>query len=176
MHAPWIRNTALRRGLVSGSVAAAASGIALLMRSKRDAKTALSAQNAVSHWVWGEEAKYRHKFSARHTLLGYGIHHAASVFWGAIYERYVCAKPVPAHEELLRAAMFAAFANFVDYQLTPHRFKPGFEHHLSKRSLLIVYGAFAAGLAIGHRLQRPTDNRARGAAEAAAVGRRAPLA
>lgn len=144
----------LRRGLATGSVAAIASAIALILRSRKDAKTAFSAQNAVSHWVWGEEAKHRHGLSLRHTGVGYGIHHAAAVFWGVIYERTVRSTPLPPREELLRATAFAAVANFVDYRLTPHRLKPGFEHHLSKTSLVFVYGAFAVGLAAGHLLQR----------------------
>lgn len=154
IHPPRNKNTnSFSRGLISGSVAAIVSSIALIVRSKRDAKTPLSAQNAVSHWVWGEEAKHRHGLSASHTLLGYGIHHAASVFWGVIYERYAYSRPLPPFEEVLRATAFAALANFVDYRLTPHRFKPGFEHHLTKKSLTLVYGAFALGLAAGHLLQ-----------------------
>lgn len=142
-------------GLISGSVAAVASTTALVLRSKKEAKSALSAQNAVSHWVWGEEAKYRHGLSLAYTVLGYAIHHASAVFWGVIYERYLRSKcPLPPVQELLRAAAFAGFANFVDYRLTPERLKPGFEHHLSKKSLVFVYGAFAAGLAAGHLLQR----------------------
>jgi hypothetical protein len=41
----------------------------------------------------------------------------------------------------------AAIANVVDFKLTPQRLTPGFEKHLSKRSLAIVYVSFAAGLA-----------------------------
>ena len=39
-------------------------------------------------------------------------------------------------------------ANIVDFQLTPKRFRPGFETQLSRKSLLAVYAAFAIGLAI----------------------------
>jgi hypothetical protein len=40
-------------------------------------------------------------------------------------------------------------ACFVDYQLTPQRLTPGFEHRLSSRAMLAVYACFAVGLAIG---------------------------
>ena len=157
----------LARGFVSGTVASVASTVALLLLSKLEARTALSAQNAVSHWVWGERAKSRHALTARYTLLGYAIHHASSVFWGVIYEHYLKrAAPLPLPLELARAFAFAALANFVDYRLTPQRLKPGFEHHLSKKSLVIVYSAFAVGIAAGHLLQRdrgarPANGRAR---------------
>lgn len=42
-----------------------------------------------------------------------------------------------------------ALACFTDYQLTPPRLRPGFEQRLSRRSLLLVYGAFGIGLAAG---------------------------
>lgn len=142
------------RGLVSGSVAAITSGLAIALFSKKDSRTAYSAQNAVSHWLWGEEATHRHDLSVRHTLVGYGIHHASAVFWGVIYEHLMRSKPLPPTAELLRATAFAGVANFVDYRLTPPRFKPGFERHLSRKSLALVYGAFAVGLAAGHLLQQ----------------------
>lgn len=155
---PKRKPSALVRGLVSGSIAAVASTLVLVMQSKKEAKSALSAQNAVSHWIWGEEAKHRHELSMRHTVLGYGIHHASAVFWGVIYERLTRSKPpLSPPAELLRASAFATVANFVDYRLTPHRLKPGFEHHLSKKSLVFVYAAFAAGLAVGHLLQQRRD-------------------
>ncbi len=155
---PNRKPSALQRGLVTGSFAAVASALVLAMQSKKEAKSSLSAQNAVSHWIWGEEAKYRHGFSLRHTVLGYGIHHASAVFWGVIYERLVRSRrPLSPPAELLRASAFTTVANITDYQLTPHRLKPGYEHHLSKKSLVFVYAAFAAGLAAGHLLQQKRD-------------------
>ncbi|MVW59083.1 hypothetical protein GPY61_03990 [Massilia sp. NEAU-DD11] len=41
-----------------------------------------------------------------------------------------------------------------DYPLTPQRFQPGYEVHLSKPSLAVVYGAFGVGLALGAMLSR----------------------
>jgi hypothetical protein len=45
-------------------------------------------------------------------------------------------------------------ACFVDYQLTPTRLTPGFEHRLGKPELVNVYACFALGLAIGSLLMR----------------------
>ena len=51
--------------------------------------------------------------------------------------------------KLASAAAASAVACFVDYKLTPQRLHPGFDVRLSKRSLALVYGAFAIGLAAG---------------------------
>ena len=48
----------------------------------------------------------------------------------------------------------SAVACFTDYQLTPKRLHPGYEKHLSRPSLAVVYGAFGVGLAIGAMLCR----------------------
>ena len=40
-------------------------------------------------------------------------------------------------------------ANVVDYQLVPKRLQPGFDKHVSRKSLFAVYAAFGLGLAIG---------------------------
>jgi hypothetical protein len=44
------------------------------------------------------------------------------------------------------AAAVATLANIVDYKLTPKRLTPGFEKHLSRGSLALVYTAFGLGL------------------------------
>ena len=55
-------------------------------------------------------------------------------------------------QRLSRAAVTAAVANVVDFQLTPKRLQPGFDQQLSRKSLLAVYAAFAIGLAlVGHQ-------------------------
>jgi len=55
---------------------------------------------------------------------------------------------------LTAAAATSAFACFADYKLTPKRFHPGYEKHLSKPSLAVVYAGFALGLAAGAALMR----------------------
>jgi hypothetical protein len=52
------------------------------------------------------------------------------------------------------AAITTAIAYAVDFYLIPKRFTPGFENRLSKKSLLLVYGIFALGLAIPALLAR----------------------
>ncbi|MFC0134828.1 hypothetical protein [Massilia eurypsychrophila] len=59
---------------------------------------------------------------------------------------------------LAAATATSALACFTDYQLTPQRLKPGYEKRLSKPALAVVYGAFAAGLAVGALLTRARDS------------------
>ena len=49
---------------------------------------------------------------------------------------------------MLRDAMaMSAIAATVDYTITPHRFTPGWELALSKRSMAVAYIAMGVGLA-----------------------------
>lgn len=56
---------------------------------------------------------------------------------------------------LPRAAAVTALAAGVDYLLVPRRFTPGFEAHLPRTSIVLVYVAFAAGLVLPEWLSRP---------------------
>ena len=122
---------------------------ALLARSRTG--SAASAANAPSQWLWGEPARHRHDVTLRHTLLGYAIHHASSVFWAVTHETAIDryrARPSQV------APVVAATAMAVDYRVVPKRLRPGFERHLSRGGLVVVYAAFATGLALGSRLAR----------------------
>jgi hypothetical protein len=54
------------------------------------------------------------------------------------------------------ATAASAVACTVDYQCTPQRLQPGYEAHLSRPALAVVYGAFGVGLALGAMLCRRT--------------------
>jgi len=137
------------RMLISGSVAAVASTLALVWLGRRELNDAAAPVNGPSQWIWGRSAPYQDGFSARHTLVGYGIHHSASMLWAALYERLRRAMPGgPRQAALAAAATAAATAYVVDFKLTPERFTPGYEKRLSKRGLYAVYAAFALGLAV----------------------------
>ena len=149
----------LRRAVVSGSYASLASSAALLQRGARDSRSAIAPVNAVSHWLWKDKALVQHKASLRYSLTGYVIHHLASIFWATAYERLVFRHgTAPTKPQALAcAATVAGVACIVDMQCTPERLTPGFEHKLSKKSLLVVYAAFGIGLALHTLLDRKTD-------------------
>ncbi|HUH59427.1 MAG TPA: hypothetical protein VL001_05050 [Candidimonas sp.] len=140
----------LRSAVVSGSFASAVSTFALLLGGVRDCRSAIAPVNAVSHWIWKDKAIYRSNASVRYSLVGYAIHHAASIFWALAYEGLATRhkkNPVPAIT-VGNASAVAALACVVDLRFTPQRLTPGFERRLSTRSLAAVYVAFAVGLAL----------------------------
>ena len=140
---------AIRDGLVSGAIASVASTIALSILGKAELGKTAAPINGPSQWIWGRHAPYQDRFSLQYTIVGYAIHHAASVFWALGYEklRQRLGPAESAASALAPAVITAATAYAVDFHVTPQRLTPGFEHRLSQRSLLMVYGAFALGLA-----------------------------
>lgn len=147
---------ALREGAVSGSVASVLSAAALVLAGRRETRAPAAPVNAISHWIWDKPALREDGASLRHTLTGYLIHHAASVWWGVWHAkawggRREAKRPLPA---VLGGAAGAALACAVDYRCTPERLTPGFEHRLSGRSMLAVYACFGLGLALGSMLVR----------------------
>jgi hypothetical protein len=121
------------------------------MAGRRQAGSAAAPVNAVSHWYWGDEAFEHRELDISHTAIGYLTHHGAAVFWASLYAALAHHQPqtrtIPG---VLKGALAtSAIACFVDYQLTPKRLVPGYEQHLSRSALAVVYAAFAAGLAAG---------------------------
>ena len=153
---PW--KTALQRGFVGGAASSILSTAALAASGKREADSAFAPTNAVSHWIYGDAAYDEDGPSLRHTVPGYLIHHGSAVFWSVLFER-LCGHLLDRKEPattLGLAGAASAVACFVDYQLTPKRFQPGYEQHLSKPSLAGVYAAFGIGLGLGAMLCRRT--------------------
>jgi hypothetical protein len=147
---------AVRASLQSGAYASLLSTVALVVMGKTERNNGAIPLNAVSHWIWGDGAMRERDVSLRHTLLGYGIHHGASIFWAIFYEK-LCGGNVDRKSiawMLSEPAAIAALACVVDYRLTPKRFRPGFEQSLSKPALFVAYLFFALGLSIPALVKR----------------------
>lgn len=140
----------IRQGAISGTLSSVLSIAALAFGGRRDAGSAVAPLNAPSHWLFGDEALRANRPSWRHTLTGLAIHQGSSMLWGVLYDRIFCRER--RRQSLGRVAAgavgFTAVAALVDLKLVPSRLTPGFEHRLSRKSLVLTYGAFAAGLAI----------------------------
>ncbi|SHH45932.1 hypothetical protein [Massilia sp. CF038] len=151
--------TAIERGLVSGSTASALSTVALAAMGKHEAGSGFAPTNAVSHWIWGDQAARHDGPSLRYTLPGYLIHHASATFWAVLFERFMGERLDRSSvvRTVQAATATSAVACFVDYQLTPQRLHPGYEKRLSRPALAVVYGAFGLGLAAGALLCRRAD-------------------
>lgn len=146
----------VQRGMVSGSLASAFSMIALAALGKRDTGSAVAPINSVSHWLYGDKAKVQERASTKYTVTGLLTHHASAMFWGVLFERIAGRlldrkRPLTTLEA---AAAATAVASVVDYKLVPYRLQPGFEARLSRPSMVGVYAAIGAGLALGAMLTR----------------------
>jgi len=144
-------NTSLQRGLIGGAASSIVSTAALALLGRSEAGSAYAPTNAVSHWIWGDEAAEHDGFSLKYTITGYLIHHASATFWAVLFEKLAGEKLDRKDLRVTMAASAAtsALACFADYKLTPQRLQPGYEKRLSKKSLAGVYAAFAVGLALG---------------------------
>ncbi len=143
-------------GLRSGTLASLFSVAILTAAGRIEHGRAAPPINAISHWIWGARALRKNSPTWRHTANGYLIHHAASIFWATLHARAtgVGQGPRPIGRALAEGLCTAGVACFADYRLTPERFRPGFEHRLSRGALLLVYAAFGLGLALGSRACR----------------------
>ena len=143
--------TSMQRGLVGGAASSIVSTAALALLGRTEAGSAYAPTNAVSHWIWGDEAAGHDEFSLRYTITGYAIHHVSATFWAVLFEKLAGEKldRKDLRVTLATSAAASALACFVDYKLTPDRLKPGYEKRLSKKSLAGVYAAFAVGMALG---------------------------
>lgn len=153
---PWSR--AFRDALISGSAASILSGVALSACSKAEVDSAAGALNGPSQWVWGEAEAHTRQATARHTAVGYAIHHLMSIFWATFHERIFGGEPKSAPRHCVEAVATTLTAYVVDYYVAPRRLRPGFKKHLGPQSMFIAYAAFAAGLAIT-TIAREADRR-----------------
>ena len=137
---------AARDGVLTGTLASLGSAAAMVATSSFEKMPPAAATNAVSHWIWGDRAFAQNSLSLRYTATGYVVHHLSATFWAVLYEK-VFGRTKRSPAAVVRdAAISTAVACFVDYQLTPHRLRPGYEQRLSRTSLFGVYGGFALGL------------------------------
>lgn len=147
---------ALREGAVTGTVACALSLAVMAAAGRRDAGSAAAPVNAVSHWLWGEDALREDHATVRHTLVGYLTHHLSAIFWAVLYARLwghrPQAKSLP--QAVAGGVATTAIASAIDYGLVPRRLQPGFEQRLSTPSTVAAFGAIAIGLALGALLLR----------------------
>lgn len=118
-------------------------------------RDALSPINAVSHIVWGDEAFARREPSLKYTYTGLALNSGACISWALVLEllfgRFARRSTASA---LASGAAVSALAYVTDFHVVPARLTPGFEKHLSRQSLLVVYIILALSLAAGTAAQR----------------------
>lgn len=142
--ASWIARTNL-----SGSIAAVTSSVVVAACSACEAHAGFAGINAASQWFWGQRAKRHLGPSWRYTAVGYLVHHFSSLLWAGIYEAWRLRRPAGVRADAVRALVISGAACAVDYTITPKRFRPGFERHISRGSMAAVYVTFGIGLFAG---------------------------
>lgn len=142
--------------LQTGAVATATTTMAVSALGALEDGNAIAPLNSVSHIAWGEKAGRRADASWKYTGTGLGLNAAAVTSWAAIYEYFFGerGRQRDISGALLGGAVVSGLAYVVDYHVVPKRLTPGFEKRLSGASLVGVYGALAAGLAIGSLMKR----------------------
>lgn len=146
----------LSRALLSGLTAGTLSMWTLVHRGRCEGHRAATTLSAPSHWLYGERALVQTEPSWRYTGAGALIHEASAVMWALLFERLVSRRNrTPSVTTLAAsAAVVTGVAAVVDLKLVPERLTPGFEHHLSTRSLVWVYASVAAGMVLSAWLTR----------------------
>jgi hypothetical protein len=138
----------LTDALVSGTLAGLGSAAAATLAGRAQGQAPAAVLNAVSHVLWGDRAARQDAASARYTLTGFVINHAASVFWASCYEALRRRAPAGAVGALASGAAVAAAAYVVDYHVVPRRLTPGYELRLRGPGLALIYGTIALSLAL----------------------------
>jgi hypothetical protein len=137
---------AVTRALMSGTLASVFAALALAACARREGRAAPQPMNATSHWLHGDQAATLPDTHWSHTGLGFGTHHTAAMMWAGLFETLRQRARSDSTAAVVRDAVVSSgVAAFVDYVLTPHRFTPGWELVVSKRSMALAYAALGAG-------------------------------
>ena len=146
------------RSVVTGTLTSVTtSGVAAVL-SKLAGHSAAAPLNAASQPVHGAKAVRREKPSLKYTLIGFGLNYAASILWGAVYERMRHGKAPSLGAALARGSATAATAFLIDQYVVP-RFtgEQGMSRKLDDRQLLATYVAMALSLPIRELIDRGWD-------------------
>jgi hypothetical protein len=152
-------NRFVRNCLISGTAGGVLSHLAASLCSSRENARSELPMHAVSHIAWGD-SPHSHRGRTTHNFVtGSALHHGACVFWATFFEALFGRRAEKSTSAaIVGGASIATAAYITDYHIVSDRFKPGFEAHLSNRSLFIVYVSLALGLAAGARLRGLRDH------------------
>src|SRR5688500_16083075 len=81
-------SSAIHNSLVSGSIASIASALVLSLPGKAELGNVAAPVSRPRQAIWCVRSPHQDDFRLRYTLVGYGIHHATSVFWALWYEKF----------------------------------------------------------------------------------------
>jgi hypothetical protein len=143
-----------RAVLGSGLTAGILSELVAALRGRIEGGNARRPIHAVSHIAWNDAAGSHEGRKPHNFVVGSALHLGASTFWAAFFEALFGARAERSSAAaLIGGATIAAGAYVTDYHVVSRRFEPGFEAHLTNRSLFMIYAALAVGLATSARLR-----------------------
>lgn len=102
--------------------------------------------------LYGRKAYAVEDPKPKYLLPGIILNFGAMLGWAAVAEILLKIIKAPIPQSALNFAVCSGVtlcAYLVDYYVVPKRFTPGFEHVLSSRSMLVMYGLMAACLFAG---------------------------
>ena len=113
-------------------------------------RDAISPVNAVSHVVFGDEAFEQSTPSLKYTMTAVALNDSACLSWATIFQWLFgdAADKGNVPFALLGGALVSTGAYMVDYKIVPQRLTPGFEKHISGRSLAVVYVVLGLSMAL----------------------------
>ena len=140
--------------LISGAAGGLLSHIVAGAVSHAERGRSDLAMHAVSHIAWDDDPESHKGRHFHNWIIGTALHHGASIFWATFFEALFGREAERSTgSALVGGATIATAAYVTDYHVVSDRFKPGFEAHISNRSLFLIYAALAVGLAAGARLR-----------------------
>ena len=131
-------------GLKTGVALAATTTAAIMFFSRREKGSHWAGVNAISRVVNGGGRTSR-TFSASETPVGLAVHSASMIAWGLLYR---AALTVAGARGVVPAGIATLAIGFVDYELLPRRFAPGFERVIGPLGVGATFAALGATLAV----------------------------
>lgn len=145
-------HTPSRHTIAASTAATLTTALLTALIAKRRGDSAVAPMNAVSHIAHGEKAAHRQGLSLKYTLMGFALHHAANMVWGALHQRLGRDSAGTASGAVARGVATAATAYLIDYHVMPRKLRPGFEKRMSKGERIAVFAVMALALPLGEFL------------------------
>lgn len=145
------QNEALAGTFAKSQIAGAVTTGAVALCGWFEDEDAISPVNDISHIVWGDKAFEQGDLSLKYTGTGVLLNQTAIASWAVLHSLFFgrAQRRGETEKSLLGGILVSVLAYIVDYHLVPPRLKPGFERHLTPRSLIVIYAALALALGLG---------------------------
>ncbi len=143
-------NKWLEGALLKSQVAGFATTGAVALCGQFEDEDAVSPVNDISHILWGDKAFEQNELSLKYTGAAILLNQSAIGAWALLHQLFWgrALRRGQVEKSLMGGILVAGLAYLVDYHLMPKRLKPGFEQHLTPRSLLVIYATLALALGL----------------------------